>query len=164
MVADHGITPDMISGQVDVSQDVIDRTVETVRHMCGWHVWPTREESLTLDVRDRGELFIPTLHLVEVLDVEVGGSPLDLSKIDWSDTGIIVGPFPVGFRKVRVRVRHGFESAPDLLGVCLSMAQRYREPYGQLTVGGISMGSSSGITPQSAEWRIIDLYKLEPGP
>ena len=46
---DHGITPDMVPTSSAITGDQIDAVVETVRRICGWHIWPVREETVKLD-------------------------------------------------------------------------------------------------------------------
>lgn len=175
---DHGITPEMLAAESPtltadkVPQDVIDRVVETVRELCGWHVWPEREETLTVDTTGDPTIFLPTLRLVDVLAVTADGETVAPSEYGWSSDGWIERSrtarppsWPAGPRAVSATVRHGLESCPALVAVCAQMVSRSlfsgQDGY---TVGSISVGTRSGITPQSTEWRIIDHYRLEPTP
>jgi hypothetical protein len=161
---DHGITPDMVPTSSAITGDQIDAVVETVRRICGWHIWPVREETVKLDSSGDCLLFLPTKRLVELKSVEVGGKPVGLDAVQWSEDGYLQGHFPEGLRNVTVTMRHGYDSALDLVGVCLQMAKRTAEAHSSYQVGGISVGASNGITPQSTEWRIVDCYKLGPLP
>lgn len=173
-MSDHGITPAMVAAEVPtvtadkVPQDVIDRVVETVRELCGWHVWPVREETLTIDTTDDPIIFLPTLRLVEVVSVEMLGEVVDPDRYAWSGDGWIErgpGHWITGPRAMTVTVRHGLDACPALVAVCCQMVGRSvfagQDGY---TVGAITVGGRSGITPQSTEWRIIDHYRLEPTP
>lgn len=171
---DHGITPDMVSAEssgiltVDqIPQDLIDRVVDTVRTLCGWHVWPVREETITVDSTGDQTLILPTLRLVDVLKVTARGDIVDPDTYGWSADGWLQrdrGRWPAGPRAVTVTARHGLDAAPALAAVCCQMAVRSATAQDGYTVGGISVGTRAGITPQSTEWRIIDRYRLEPGP
>lgn len=167
-MSDHGITPTSIAGggrTVDVSQDQIDRVVATVRRLCGWHVWPVRDESVTVDTPGDPVVFLPTKHLVDVTAVEVDGVPVDIGDVSWSQDGMVeLRRVPRGFRKVTVTCQHGYESAPDLEAVCVSMVRREALPQQQYQVGSISVGAQGGVTPQSSEWRIVDMHKMGPLP
>lgn len=157
---DHGITP---TG--DVTQSAIDKAVETVRRLVGWHVWPVRDETLTVDTPGDSLVILPTKNLVEVLDVKVDGQEVDSADVRWSTDGMLtLLRVPRGFRRVSVRCRHGYESALDLAVVCLSMAKRDSQPTQQYSVGSISVGAPGSVTPQSTEWRVLDGYKLGPLP
>lgn len=173
-MSDHGITPAMVAAESSgiltadkVPQDMIDRVVDTVRTLCGWHVWPVREETLTVDSAGDAVLILPTLCLVDVLSVTAGGEPVDVDAYGWSADGWLQrsrGRWPVGPRSVTATIRHGMEDAPALAAVCCQMAVRSATAQDGYTVGGISVGARAGITPQSTEWRIIDRYRLEPTP
>ena len=161
-MSDHGLTPAPGS---DIPQDVIDRAVETVRHLAGWHVWPVWEETLTVDTPGDPLVLLPTGHVVDVAEVTVDGALVDMSSVSWSADGMLtLHRTPRGFRRVEVTLRHGYESAPDLAGVCLQMASRSQQATGSVSVGGISYGAPSALTPASTEWRILDSYKLGPVP
>lgn len=170
-VPDHGITPSTISGTpgVDssVTQESIDAAVASLRHLAGWHVWPVREDVLRVDSPGDEVIFLPTLRLVELVEVKIDGEAVSLDRLMWSDAGIVQlksGRFPRGLGRVEVTFRHGFESPADIIGVAALMAGRTSSPGQNYSVGAISVGGASGLTPQSTEWRILDLYKLGPMP
>lgn len=162
-MSDHGLTPSDPSQTV--TQDDVDRAVATVRRLAGWHVWPVREETITVDTPGDPLIILPTLRVEDVIDVTVEGQQVDMDTVSWSADGMItLQRAPRGLRRVAVTLRHGFESAPDLAGVCLKMADRSVQVQGSVSVGGISVGATAGITPQSTEWRVLDMYKLGPEP
>lgn len=163
-MSDHGIMPEQVPTSNDITSEKIDGVVETVRRLCGWHVFPRRTETITVDSTGDYLLFLPTKHLVDIVDIKVNNKVMDAAEVQWSGDGVLQGRFPPGFRNVTVTITHGYDSAPDLVNVILQMCKRTAEAHGSLQVGGISVGASQGITPQSSEWRIIDLYKLEPTP
>lgn len=165
---DHGLIPSMATavGGERPTQDQIDKAVATIRQLCGWHVWPRRSETLRLDGTGDETMILPTKRLVDVTALTVNGEHVGVDKVGWSDDGLLYrrGGFPFGFRNVAVTITHGHDSAPDLAAVALEMAARSMRPAGNISVGSISVGAATGATPQSSEWRIVDLYKLGPLP
>lgn len=162
-MSDHGLVPSESSQTV--TQDHVDTAVATVRLLAGWHIWPVREETITVDTAGDPLIILPTLHVEDVTAVTVDGEPVDMRRVSWSPEGMLtLYGAPRGFRRVSVTLHHGYESAPALAGVCLKMAGRAVQAQGSLSVGGISVGASAGITPQSTEWRVLDMYKLGPEP
>ncbi len=164
---EHGITPAMVgAGTTLPSQDVIDTAVHTVRSLCGWHVWPVREETVTVDTTGDDVVFLPTKRLLDVAEVTVDGKPLDRDTYRFSADGMLqLDRRPrAGFRRLTATITHGYDTATDLVGVVAQMARRGSNPQKAMSVGGISVGSPGVITPQSTEWRIVDIYKLGPMP
>ncbi|EEI16272.1 hypothetical protein [Corynebacterium lipophiloflavum] len=161
---DHGLTPNP-DVAVPVSQDDINLAVETLRDLAGWHVWPIRSDTVTVDTAGDSVIFLPTLRLLDVTSVEVDGTPVPLDSIEWSESGMIrFKQRPRrGFRRVTATIRHGFESTP-LTAVAMHMASRSKQPGTNMAVGGISVGAPGAMTPQSSEWRLLDRYKLGPMP
>lgn len=175
-VPEHGITPTVVAvasrGQVvaaDVNQDVIDHVVESVRRLCGWHVWPVRTEDVS--VRDYGDeaVLFPTLRLLEVADMVTGGVEVDPSGYEVYEDGTVDIPYRAPFpypRKLTATITHGFDEAPGLVDVVANMVVRSVAGTGDgaLSVGGVSYNSGTGVTPKTSEWVIIDRYKLGPRP
>lgn len=168
---DHGLTPASLSGipgvDSSVSQEQIDAAVESLRHLAGWHIWPVREDRVRLDSPGDEVIFLPTLRLVELQAVRVNGAEVPLEELQWSEAGIISWggrKFPNGWGVVEVEFRHGFSKPLDIIAVAGSMAGRAVSPGQNYSVGAISVGGATGLTPQSTEWRVLDLYKLGPMP
>lgn len=169
MPSDHGVTPATIASalgkpQLHVDQYVIDRVVETVRDLCGWHVFPPRAETLTVETTGDYHVVLPTLNVQNVNKVTFDG--VDVEGVDWSDHGILrfQRALPPAFRRLKVELTHGFELPKSLLGVVASMVERSDRFTGATTVGNITVGGTQIATPQSREWRILDRYTLEARP
>lgn len=179
--SDHGITPELVAelsgGMVTADAPgldaAIDRAVESVRSLCGWHVWPVREDRLRLDTTGGRWVKLPTLRLVELSAVIVDGKPLDLDTVEWSDKGMVRltrGRFPEGYGRVVVEFRHGFNTPAALGGVVAAIAGRAMLAAGGATlrVGEVSVGATGGgpggnLAPLSSEWHLLGRYALEPG-
>ena len=161
----HGITSGTIAlalGQpaTNFTQDTIDRVVESVREICGWHVFPVREETLTLPTTGDCITILPSKRVLDVSAVVFDGKPV--TEFEFSEDGVLYVPegLKQGLAKLKVTLRHGFETPKSLVGVIAQMVSRANTHTGSYTVGHISVGASQAVTPQSTEWRVIDLYKL----
>lgn len=161
---EHGLTP--TAGTTGaVTQDDIDLAVETLRDLAGWHIWPVREETVTVDTTGDPTVFLPTLRLLEVRKVTADNIEVPLETIEWSESGMLrLKTRPrKGFRRVTATILHGFETTP-LAAVAMQMAARAHQPATNMQVGGISVGAPGALTPYSSEWRLLDRYKLGPMP
>lgn len=117
-----------------------------VRGACQWHVAPSVETTLVLDTEGGRVLFLPSLHVTEVLSVtDRAGNVLD--GWTWSASGMLerTTPWPSGFRAVQVRLRHGLEKVPEDLAAVVadlagSRAVEAAKPAGlkAKTVGNVS--------------------------
>lgn len=168
---DHGLTPEsvrFIAGQpnLQITQTTIDQAVVAARNIAGWHVTPPREETITVDTRGDCMQELPTKYVLGVQEVRVKDK--EVTDFSWSQDGLLLfpKPLPQGFRTLQVTLKHGFpvEAAMDFLVVAAHMAARSSQHGGNITVGSISIGASATITPQSSEWRIMDIHKLGPIP
>lgn len=160
-------TPDI---QVDASgqmtQEGVDQSLATLRGLCGWHVYPRREETVTVDTTGDQVVFLPTKLLHNVLEVHLDGREVPADKFSFSQDGMLHfdDRVPRGFRKVTATIDHGHEDAGDFIGVVYSIAKRAARPAEGTTVGRISVSPPGVLTPQSTEWRIVDAYRLGPMP
>lgn len=162
---EHGV----VASDPQVSPEMVDRAVSTVRALAGWHVWPVREEQLVELVPGDGVVIFPTKRLIDLISLDVDGTDYPVDRLVYGEEGVVyvpgLHPRADGIpRKITATVVHGFESPPDLISVILSMAKRAQQAGTNVTVGQISVGAPGGFTPQSTEWRILDLYKLGPRP
>lgn len=134
--------------------------------LCGWHVTPQREETITVDTTGDQIVFLPTKHLANVRELTVDGVVVDPKHYAFSEDGMIHLDHRVkpGFRKLTATILHGYISAPDMDALVEKLAARASKPGESYSVGGISVGAPGSLMPQSTEWRIIDQYKLGPMP
>ncbi|MDK4326783.1 hypothetical protein QPX54_09750 [Corynebacterium propinquum] len=160
MLADHGLRP----ANDRVTQDDVDTAVAVVRELAGWHIFPKRRETLTVDHDGGRVVFLPTMRLEQVLSVNVNGVPIEKSAYSFSASGMLtLRRAPRGFSVIQAEVVHGYDD-PPVVAVVHRMAERAHAPSESYSVGGISVGAPAGLTPQSTEWRILDAYKLGPMP
>lgn len=117
-----------------------------VRGACGWHIGPSVDVDLTLDVEGGTVLLLPSLHVTAVSEVRDREGNL-LEGWEWSDAGILRRPggWPVGLRAVTVSLSHGLESIPlDLASVVAGIAATRAD--GRAVPVGLKSRAIGGIT------------------
>jgi len=151
-------------------ESVVDSVVDAIRIQAGWHIAPSRRETLLRDCDGGRTLFLPTLHLTEVHEVADVTNPENPKAITgWrkSRSGMVSGPwFPYGDETVELDITHGFEEVPPaLLMLVAELAQLGGRQTGvrQETAGGESVSYSVGeaITPQTQA--ILSRFSLPDG-
>lgn len=175
----HGLTVEMLEtlpqGKLlpqDTTQATLDAVVANVRRLCGWHVFPIATESVVIPYRGDDYILAPTMHLVEVISAECQGYTIPASDMDAYPHGEITlhhrtagAPWRIP-KPLVLTMKHGFdlEDVPSLLGVIVQMIARAGDTTAtgdaSLSVGSVSYTLSSGITPKSSEWLVIDTYRL----
>lgn len=158
---DHGITPDDVTkatGQAPTTAQ-IDQAVASIRSLCGWHVWPVLTETLRLDTAGDTLVTLPTLKVNTINSVRLHGTLT--TDYTYSTDGLLQLPrHRAGIGALEVEISHGYERPLDLVGVALQMIGRGARPAEQMSVGGISVGATQSVTPQSSEWRVLGSYEL----
>lgn len=102
-------------------QDVVDAANAAIRDYCGWHVAPVIEETVEVESDGSGVVFLPTLRIVDLVSVEVGGAARVVRRSDWSRNGWLRVHAGVG-APVVVTMRHGFEATASLKTAALGLA------------------------------------------
>src|SRR5690606_40401225 len=139
---------------------------------CGWHIAPTRTDSLTLDGFGGSHLWLPSLHVTEIESLTVAGEELTSDQFDWSEDGYLelrCGRFPNRPRTIAVTMTHGYETVPaDVAQVVMEVAARakaspagaLREQAGQVSVdhGRINGGMTPGGALLSTDKERLDPY------
>lgn len=161
------------------AQQMLDAAEELVREYCGWHIAPSRTETLTADGSGSRIQPLPTMHLTAVVEASEAGTALDVNALDWSTYGVLEkqdgGAWTSRRRGVVAEVTHGFAATPSwLLALLCSAAGR-----ALLTPLGIAAESAGGesvtyatpyLTPPGAvmfleaEYRMLDRLALPSSP
>lgn len=145
-----------------VTEAYVEGVSTAIRNYCGWHVAPVISEKLTVDGHGGKVLNLPTLRVVSIDEVTVLGAVVD--DVEWSTDGTLRGDWPDRWRSIVVELRHGFDSAPDLLAVAMDAMARasLSELGGQAeTIGPFSFGPSQGGFQFFAhELAVLDRYRL----
>ena len=145
-----------------------------VRRYCRWHVAPLIEETVVLDGPGGRVLQLPSMHVVDVAEVRIGGAVVEASSYAWSAAGLLelhgrLGEwreFPRVYRVVEVTFTHGYAEAPDLSAIASQVARfalaspmgRTREQAGQVAV---SWGTVQGMAWSESNLEMMKPYRLQ---
>lgn len=133
------------------AEQLLDLAAATVVGMIGWTPWPERDDEVILDSLGTRLLTLPSTLVHDVTDVAVDGQSLPPTAYRWSATGLVErvsGRWPSGYRRVRVKFRHGATTVPELQGVILQLAARLAvAPAGQTSIraGGVAETYAAGL-------------------
>lgn len=165
-------------------QALIDAATAAVRRYCGWHIAPSRSETLTF--RSDGSLtqILPTLRVTSIESVTYDGLLLDPTSYQWDPWGVLsYAPstlWPSYWGSYRapaplvVTLTHGFDSVPDVAAVITSIVARAqaspdgitRSQVGQVsqTYSQTGQGQAGGLAFLPNELSVLDLYRLASRP
>lgn len=111
-------------------EEAIKAASRRIRNYCRWHVAPVIQHTVRIPLRPRQPLYLPTLHVVDVLALVVGGVAVDLDTIEWDESGIIElsrSSFSTAAvrRTAQVTFAHGYDEVPeDIVDLTLMVASR----------------------------------------
>lgn len=105
----------------------LDQAEALVRGFCGWHIAPSRTETVTLRGRGRSTLFLPSLYVTAVSSITDDGVEVQSSDYEVTTSGLLTrldGCW--GYNTdVVVTFTHGYTDVPaDVTGVVQAIAQR----------------------------------------
>lgn len=139
--------------------------LSAARRYCGWHVTPVREEEeLTIDGPGGRLLRLPTLQLVELVEVKENGVTVPAEDLYVSRIGMVEkksgARWASNLGAIEVTMTHGFEDAPDFDGAVLSAIDRasLAPAGGRLRVVGPFQYETESTADERAR---LDLYRLE---
>lgn len=155
-------------------QDALDGASAAIRQYCGWHIWPPRDETLTVDGPGGRVLSLPTMNVTEVTSIIENGTTLtDGTDYRWSADGSVKRThcrWTDDYRAIVVRFFHGYDYAADVKQVLLSVVTRaLSSPSGATSeaVGPFSVkwatvapGVSGGLALLGHEISILDAYRI----
>lgn len=97
--------------------DYAAAALSAARRWCGWRVTPPEIETVTLDGPGGHSLSLPSLHIVELIEVIENGQTVDISTLRVSEhTGRATktsGRWTNAIAGITVTMRHGLTTAPD---------------------------------------------------
>lgn len=155
----------------DAAPDAAEAATSLIRRWCGWHVAPVIRETLTLDGRGEKKLLLPSLRVVALHKVTIGGEEVDC---EFSADGWIIRAdrrcFPARERSVVVDLSHGFDGASELGQVVAGVVARARmAPTGnivqqragsQAVTFASTGGEVAGFGLMSTEKAILNSYRV----
>lgn len=155
----------------DTEADNLAAAEAAVRAYCGWHIAPVITEELVIDGNGAASLPIPSLRVVDITAASDAGRVLDPATLEWSRAGFLrsAGRWTSKLRGVRLTVKHGFDSAPDVAQIVRDIAGRgggpagvVREQAGQVSIGysQVAPGVSGGVVLMDHERAMLDRYRV----
>ncbi|HEY1175480.1 MAG TPA: hypothetical protein VGF17_04930 [Phytomonospora sp.] len=160
------LQPADIAGYPNVAAaaaDVVTGVGDAIRAYCGWHIAPSRAETLRTRGTGTGELYLSTMKLTDVTairDVTFPGAPVEVTGFRFQDDGVIYGAtvFPRG-RRYEVDVVHGYDQMPP--EIASTAAALVAGSLGKTTVRQKTLGPGS-VTYEtaSAPASPLDRYTL----
>lgn len=147
--------PFVTADEVTISpDDAVLAASGFIRSICGWHIWPSQADTVTLQPQGGDLLVLPTLKLTGLTSVTVNGYAWDISHVTawgygalehhtdcyadctcgWGDDGFWSGiygdywlhPGWPTWGSVTVEFTHGYADVPpEIRAVCQSLAKRW---------------------------------------
>lgn len=108
-----------------------------------------------LDCETGGVVVLPRFPVAAVTQVEVTGrdGPLGQDEYTWSRIGLVRGPWPVGYRTVKVTYDYGHAVIPASVvqAVARAVANRFRDQVSSATVlaTGVTADSVLALVPEA---------------
>ena len=125
-------TTDLTKYQSGDAQMSLDMAIDAIKGYCGWHIAPSIEAEITIDGSNHFEQPLPTLHLTALTSVTEDGVAIDLTNVDWSESGVMTkrsGFWTYKKSGLVVNMTHGYDEIPmDLMGVALGIATLAQTP------------------------------------
>lgn len=162
------------------SADPIEQAAALVREYCGWHIAPSRTETLTLNC-EGGMVALPSLHVTDVSRVVCAG--VDVGDTTWERNGLLFAriAYPFGdyrygdaatlrdnyalggTQPVTVTFTHGYDQPPSsIAAIIASLARRLpRVDSVQERAGGVMRIYQPPSTALAlTEAMVLDRYRL----
>lgn len=175
MVTDPIVTPEQLAAyQGGDAQTLLDQATALVRSWCGWHVTPSRTETVTLNGNGSPTLGLPSLYVTALTSVtDTDGTLLTLdTDYQWSTAGVLsrLGLGWVWGSGIAVTFTHGYDEVPELAAVIMAVASRAQkspdgvtrvqeglvvEQYSQTT-----SGAGGGVSLLPHEKDILRRYRV----
>lgn len=144
------------------AEDAVAFASGLVREWCGWHIAPSRADTVRLNGDGTTLLLLPSLRVTDVARVATAEEG-DLIDVAWGDNGVLARTgssefaaawtagnvymrpkvFPAGVRNVTVEFTHGWDATPPAVqAVVVAVARRVAGgnvlPVVQEAAGGLS--------------------------
>lgn len=150
------------------------RAEAEVRAYCGWHIAPSRSDTLVVDGSGAMVQALPTLRVTALTALSEEGTAVDLAEVEWSEAGFLrrTTPFTARLRGVSVTVTHGYDAIPlDVQAVIDRLTTRGVQSSSSVyaQVGQVSYATGADGLPATAtltelDRAVLDRYRLPPRP
>jgi len=147
-----------------------------VRGYCGWHIAPSRADSVTVRGDGSAVITLRSLHVTAVTSVTCDGTLLDPSSYAWSEAGVLTrlcGDGTLSHHRggwwesvIVVEFTHGYAQVPaEVTGAVQAIAQRgVLNPTGassySTTDGPFSDSATFAAGSTLPEQGVLDRYRL----
>lgn len=149
-------------------EEAQSRALAEVQAYCGWHIAPSKSETLTLDGSGATVQPLPTLHMTALSSVSVDEQAVDTASVEWSEAGLLRRDvaWTSRLRGVVVELTHGYDALPlDVQAVVDRLKARHLEAQSMSTllvqVGQVRAAVSSDGTPATASLVELDRFVLD---
>ncbi|MGN2634621.1 hypothetical protein ACTD5D_39795 [Nocardia takedensis] len=144
----------------------LDEVIGNIRDLCGWHIAPSRTDTLILDGPGTRELLLPSTHVTAVASVVEDGATLAADQYEWSEVGTLrrrAGVWTERCRAVVVTLTHGYDQAPPgILGVILDVVADAGAPPAE-KMGPFEF-AGGGTAFKAHQLAVLHRYKATRGP
>lgn len=168
------ISPEALA-QAMTDEQLAEQAGGIVRDYCGWHISPSRTETITVDGPAGPVLTLPTLHVTDVAAVTVDGR--EVTGYRWATRGQVYGiGWGEGPRRVAVNLTHGYDEPPAaVVSVIAAIVTRtkatkwglaVRAQAGQVsrTYSQAGPNQAAGMTLLDHERQMLDKYRVDATP
>jgi hypothetical protein len=106
---------DTLTPVLDV--DVLDQAEGVVRDHCGWHIAPSRTDTIKIYGAPLGTpILLPSMYVTAIVSVTDQGTLVDPSVYDFEQAGILRridgGCWTAGYGAIEVTFTHGYTDVP----------------------------------------------------
>lgn len=141
--------PDLDDYQAGDPEQLLTAAESAVRAYCGWHIAPSRTDTITTTIPFTGRMFLPSMYVTTIVSVTEDAVVLDTPNYvfhenGWLDRMLPYVPLTWGqASQTTVVFTHGyFDVPPDIQQVVLALANRNVNTPGNLTrVGQVQYAS-----------------------
>lgn len=158
---------ELVVYDLDVSEDDrLDQAEAAVRTYCGWHIAPSRKQTVRLRSEWSSTLILPSLHVTDVAAVVVDGTVVDPTTYDWYDSGVVTalrcGHFGNG--PVLVTFTHGYADPPRDVAAAVQALARSAIDNPKALKSFTRGPFSESYGDAGDQFGALDRYKLPPRP
>ena len=160
----ESFTGGRLTADDDETDAILMRALAIVRTYAGWHVTPSRTETITVNGPGSVILALPTAHLTAVTALSENGTAFDVNTgIEWSYSGLVRktsgAHWTRGYRTVRATITHGYAEAFDFDAAVLQVADRLSV---QAAGGPVRRIADLEYFPQPGTQSVLDPILLAP--
>lgn len=162
--------PDLVTTLAASEADRLLQAEALVRAFCGWHISPSRTETVVVRGRGGNLLLLPSLHVTAIESITDGETTLVVDdNYFWTVGGVVTNLGSWGFEDITIEMTHGYaaDALPkEITAVAQAVAQRAMTNPGSLvqeTAGPFSTryaGSGATLELLGSEKEILRPYRI----